>query len=165
MMSMSDRLTGLYNTSGFRDRVGAALRDHEIGAMVYADLNGFKLVNDSLGHAAGDGLLKDIGQALQSVIRGGDIAGRVGGDEFAVFLPDCPEDELSKVVTRLRKAMSRRIPVTRRGDRPSEILTVTPAIGTAVYPDDRETMDDLLHLADARMYADKAAGEARRLGA
>ncbi len=165
MMSMSDRLTGLHNAQGFRDRVSAALPVHECGVLVYADLNGFKMVNDSLGHSAGDDLLQDIGQALQATIRAGDIAGRLGGDEFAVFLPDCPAEELSKVVARLRKAMTRRIPVSRGGGHPAQILSVTPALGTAIYPDDHVGLEDLLHLADARMYAEKSAARQRRGGA
>lgn len=162
LVSMSDSLTGLYNANGFRDRARAAMASHEVGALVYADLNGFKAINDTLGHGAGDNLLQDIGQSLQAAIRGGDLAGRLGGDEFAIYLPNCPSDELPKVVDRLRKAMTRRIPVRRGADEPAMILTVTAAVGAAIYPEDRATLDDLLHLADARMYAEKSGAAAMR---
>jgi diguanylate cyclase (GGDEF)-like protein len=162
LLSMSDRLTGLYNATGFRDRATSALDAHEFGALVYADLNGFKSVNDTLGHNAGDSLLQEIGQSVQEVIRGADLAGRIGGDEFAIFLPNCPAAELSKVVTRLRKAMTRRIPVSMGAGKTAMILSVTPAIGSAVFPEDHSGLDDLLRLADARMYADKAGDRLRR---
>lgn len=162
MMSQSDSLTGLLNAAGFRDHVQHALRTCDFGALVYADLNGFKVVNDTLGHLAGDELMKDIGHALHVTVRKGDIAGRVGGDEFAVFLPDCPAEELLKVIARMRKAMTRRIPVAGQGANTSRLLSVTPAIGSAVFPEDHSGLDDLLRLADARMYADKSGDRLRR---
>lgn len=162
LVSMSDRLTGLYNATGFRDRASAAMTGFEFGALVYADLNGFKAINDTLGHAAGDQLLKDIGHTLQSVIRAGDIAGRLGGDEFGVYLPKCPEKELPKVVARIRQAMTRRFPIRQKGGAAAVILSVTPSLGTAMFPDDRLQLDDLLQLADARMYSEKTEGAMRR---
>ncbi|WP_169052671.1 GGDEF domain-containing protein [Pseudooceanicola onchidii] len=162
LLSMSDRLTGLFNATGFRDRVSAAMEGEKVGALVYADLNGFKMVNDTLGHAAGDEVLKDIGQALRTTIRSGDIAGRMGGDEFAIYLPGCPPDELEKVVERLRVAMSRRIPVSRKLGQTPVVLKITPAIGTASFPEEELALDDLLRRADARMYADKSAAKSPR---
>ena len=165
LLSMTDRLTGLYNATGFRDRASAILGSGRMGALVYADLNGFKTINDTLGHAAGDALLNEIGEAILAAIRSGDLAGRIGGDEFAILLPDCPATELSKVVARLRKAMSRRIPVNRGAEQPALLLSVEAAVGTAVCPDEGTVFDSLMQLADARMYADKASAVGRRQGA
>lgn len=162
MVSMSDRLTGLYNATGFRDRAASALAEQDCGALIYVDLNGFKQVNDVLGHAKGDMVLSDVGQSLQMAVRSGDLVGRLGGDEFAIFLPDCPQDDLPKVVDRLRKSMTRRIPVRAAGDRPAQILFVSPAIGTATFPEEGCDLDQLLELADGRMYEDKSAAARRR---
>ena len=165
LLSMSDRLTGLFNATGFRDRARAALEDSEAGVLIYADLNGFKMINDTLGHAAGDKLLADIGQALSSVFRGGDVVGRLGGDEFAVLLSDCPADEMSNVIERLRKVMTRRIPINFGPERGSKTLWISPAIGAAVYPQEDSDLDKLLQLADARMYADKSKIQEVQAGA
>lgn len=154
-LSMTDRLTGLHNASGFHEAAEAMLRDHEGAALVYADLNGFKMINDTLGHSAGDGLLRDIGQRIMAAIRSSDLAGRMGGDEFAILLPGCPPEELDKVTTRLRSAMQRRFPVERDGDQPTLILAVDAAIGAAMFPNEGATLDELLRLADARMFDDK----------
>lgn len=155
-MSMSDRLTGLFNATGFRDRAVHALKQGKEGVFLYADLNGFKQVNDTLGHARGDDLLKDIGQSLNMAVRSGDLAARIGGDEFAVFLPDCPAQDLPGVVDRLRAAMTRRIPVRGQGETPGRLLAISPAIGTALCPSEGQDLDSLLRLADSRMYGDKA---------
>lgn len=156
LVSMSDRLTGLLNAAGFHDRAAAAITSGSMGTLVYADLNGFKLINDTLGHAAGDKLLAEIGHSLSSVTRAGDVIGRLGGDEFAIYLTNCPTGDLPKVVERLRKVMTRRIPVNFGPKRGAQILSISPAIGTAIYPEEEADLDGLIDLADARMYEDKA---------
>lgn len=154
-LSMTDRMTGLLNATGFRDRVSERLAGQDRATILYADLNGFKSVNDRMGHSAGDKLLHEIAQSLDGAIRNGDIAGRMGGDEFAVYLPGCDVSEDPEFLDRLRKTMSRRFPVlTETGG--TRTLTVQPAIGTASFPQDGKTLTALLECADRRMYADKA---------
>ena len=154
-LSMTDRMTGLLNATGFRDRVSERLAGQASATILYADLNGFKSVNDCMGHSAGDKLLHEIAQSLNATIRNGDIAGRIGGDEFAVYMPGCDLSEDPQGQDRLRKAMSRRFPVL-TGNGGTRILTVQPAIGIARFPKDGATLTALLECADRRMYADKA---------
>jgi len=162
-ISMTDRMTGLLNSTGFRDRASAALSVNNRAVLVYADLNGFKQVNDTLGHAAGDKLLRDMAETLTLATRTTDLVGRVGGDEFAILLTDCSEVDRDTVIRRLQNAMSRRFPVERGADQPVMILRVSAAMGHANYPDEAGDVDSLLILADQRMYANKGDnGRARR---
>ncbi|WP_407494974.1 GGDEF domain-containing protein [Pseudooceanicola sp. MF1-13] len=162
-ISMTDRMTGLLNSTGFRDRVDATLKTCARSVLVYADLNGFKQVNDTLGHAAGDKLLKDMAETLKMATRATDLVGRVGGDEFAILLTECSDADRDTVVRRLQNAMARRFPVDRRDGSPVMILRVSAAMGYATYPDEAGDVDSLLILADSRMYADKnGKGHTRR---
>ncbi len=163
-VSMTDQLTGLLNASGFRDQGAALLRRCEVCAVIYLDLNGFKTINDSLGHEAGDRLLADIATSLREAIRASDLAARLGGDEFALMLPGCPEEETEKVTQRIRDAVRRRFPQDRGPDLPTLILQVDSAVGCARFPEDGRTLDQLIALADGRMYADKSASRLRRAG-
>ncbi|EAQ04102.1 putative membrane protein [Pseudooceanicola batsensis HTCC2597] len=164
-LSMTDRMTGLLNAEGFRERGRAVLKKSAFATLVYADLNGFKSINDTLGHAAGDELLRDIAQSLAVATRLTDLIARMGGDEFAILLPDCGEGDRLRVEERLRRRMERRFPVDGGQGRPTRILAVDAAIGMVSCPEDGRDLDELLALADARMYDDKAARrEGRRSG-
>jgi diguanylate cyclase (GGDEF)-like protein len=163
-LSMTDQLTGLLNAAGFRNQGGALLRHCEACALIYLDLNGFKTINDSLGHDAGDRLLADIACSLKEAIRSSDLVARLGGDEFALMLPGCPEEETEKVIQRIRDAVRRRFPQDRGPDLPTLILQVESAVGCARFPEDGDTLDHLIALADGRMYADKSASRLRRAG-
>lgn len=154
-LSMTDRMTGLLNMTGFRDAASAALDTYGGGVLLYADLNGFKAVNDTLGHAAGDELLRDVAGSLAHVFRASDVIGRLGGDEFAILLAECDASDVEPVTARLRDAMARRFPVDRGPDLPAKVLHVSAAMGHAVYPDDAENLEELIRIADARMYVDK----------
>ena len=155
-----DALTQLPNRNLFWDRLEQALllagrQPHSL-AMLWLDLDGFKAVNDTLGHAAGDELLRQIGQRLQATIRESDTAARMGGDEFAVMLTTMahPQDAggvAQKIITRINQPF-----VLSQG--PAQ---VSASIGIALYPDHASTAKDLAHRADLAMYAAKQAGKNR----
>lgn len=104
-LAMVDPLTGLYNRRAGEQRMAAEIarcsRKGDYLTVLLIDLNKFKQINDTLGHAAGDLVLKEFGAALQRAIRGSDIAVRTGGDEFLVVLPDCRADQVQHVLARL----------------------------------------------------------------
>ena len=149
--ALHDSLTGLANRALFRSRVdhavGAARRTEARAAVLVMDLDGFKEINDSLGHAAGDDLLIELGRRLEAALRTSDTVARLGGDEFGVLLPDAsvPDDVLS-AVERMRAAIEE--PVTVAG----LALSLEASIGIALYPDDGEDVETLLQRADGAMY-------------
>jgi diguanylate cyclase (GGDEF)-like protein len=140
-LASHDSLTGLLNRHAFHETLAGALGGTTPGpAIILADLNGFKQINDHDGHGAGDRLLARIGAALRETIRDGDHAYRVGGDEFAVLLPRADEQEAHAVAARVRRAID-------------EIDARTSAsIGVAVHPVDGADTETLLARADERLY-------------
>jgi diguanylate cyclase (GGDEF)-like protein/PAS domain S-box-containing protein len=107
-----DSLTGLINRREFEERLSQAVRDLEQGrletfTLLYMDLDQFKVVNDTCGHAAGDLLLRQLADVLQQRVRAQDVLARLGGDEFAVLLRDCPVAQASDVAEQLRESVSR----------------------------------------------------------
>ena len=149
--ALHDALTGLANRTLFRDRVDQALRVRRRvrnrAAVLLMDLDGFKEINDSLGHAAGDELLVELGRRLTETLRGSDTVARLGGDEFGVLLPEAavPEDVLT-AVERMRDAIER--PITVQG----LPLSLEASIGIALYPDDGDDVETLVRCADGAMY-------------
>ena len=152
-----DVLTGLPNRVLLDERLDHELqraRRHRLGlALMFIDLDGFKTINDSLGHAAGDQLLQEVGKRLRAAIRDGDTAARLGGDEFVVVMTDLahPEDAAvlaAKLLTLLCE------PVELNGER----VTVSASIGVAVHPQDGTDRGALMMAADSAMYAAKAHG-------
>lgn len=149
-----DELTGLANRALLFDRLESALararRRGEPLALLYLDLDRFKQVNDSLGHAAGDLILRETARRLQQVVRDSDTVARVGGDEFVVLLENIrlPEQVL-RVAEKIHDALSR--PVSLDG----LPLAIVPSIGIARYPEDGEGEAELLKRADEAMYAAK----------
>lgn len=143
-----DPLTGLANRRAFDERLrSAAAQSARYGwtfTLVLMDLNGFKQVNDTLGHPAGDELLRSFGQALLRTLRTGDSAARVGGDEFAVLLGNTGLDALDPFVERLRREL------------PSEPATVGVSVGAATAPAESVDPAELVRIADARLYEQKA---------
>lgn len=150
-----DSLTGLANRSLFRDRVEHALartqRERSEVGVLFLDLDNFKSVNDTLGHAAGDSLLKIVAARLLSATRGCDTVARLGGDEFAVIL-ERVRDEADAVVVAERITSSLRAPIELDS---GNFVHVTSSIGIA-RADVAETVDELLRNADVAMYAAKA---------
>ncbi|MGY1697807.1 diguanylate cyclase domain-containing protein [Geodermatophilus sp. SYSU D00814] len=157
-MAFTDPLTGLPNRRRLEEQVEAAIwearaRGDALGLLV-VDLDGFKAVNDALGHAAGDELLQVVAGRLRERVRRRDLLARLGGDEFLVALPDLrPETaaaEASRVADEL--AASIRRPVALRGTE----VALGASIGVSVCPEDGVVFADLLHRADLRMYDRKA---------
>jgi diguanylate cyclase (GGDEF)-like protein len=155
-----DALTGLSNRRGFDERIAAELsRAARTGAplsLVYMDLDDFKLLNDGAGHLAGDRALEWVGRFLEDTIRTSDVACRIGGDEFAVILPDTDPTGAVLTMDRIRDTLAAHpaAPILPDG-RPLGISQ-----GAATCPDDGTTMAALLARADLRMFDDKAAKRA-----
>lgn len=158
-----DALTGLPNRAAFWDRLEQALtriqRDRHAGAslaVLYIDLDEFKPVNDSLGHSAGDDLLKQAAARMQACLRGSDTVARLGGDEFAVLLPalEQPEDAMA-VAEKIRQTIS--LPFDIAGDS----IRVSSSIGIAVWPEHGASEEELAQSADRAMYRAKVNGRNR----
>jgi diguanylate cyclase (GGDEF)-like protein/PAS domain S-box-containing protein len=152
-----DSLTGLPNRVLFNDRlrqaVAQAKRNHWIVGVLFLDLDRFKLVNDTLGHACGDLLLKQVAERLSACLRPTDTVGRLSGDEFAVILSELAETQnASYVAQKILDALA--APFNLEG---SEVF-VTASIGITLYPSDSDSIDTLVRDADAAMYSAKSAG-------
>jgi diguanylate cyclase (GGDEF)-like protein/PAS domain S-box-containing protein len=150
-----DDLTELPNRAALVGRLDALLAEAAAGqvSVLFIDLDNFKVVNDSLGHAVGDGLLRTIATRLREVMRDSDRLARFGGDEFVVFVDGGVDPAV--VAERLRRAVQR--PVTVEGHE----LVITASIGFAVNSAPGLTADELVRDADAAMYRAKAAGRDR----
>lgn len=147
--SMKDPLTGLHNRRGFEEVITQAIdRCRRYGwafSLVLVDLDGFKSLNDTFGHAAGDAVLETVGDEVSRSLRRGDIAARVGGDEFALVLAGADTDALAALVSRLRSRLSDGAPFG----------PVDFSWGHASAPEDTTDIDELYLLADRRLYEDK----------
>ncbi|WP_194755961.1 diguanylate cyclase domain-containing protein [Aliidiomarina indica] len=157
-----DPLTGLTNRSLFNDRLDIALsaaRRHKSSvALLFIDVNDFKMINDKYGHASGDRVLCAIARRLESCLRKTDTVARMGGDEFTVLLTDIPSDEaLRHVVAQLSESLAE--PLTHEFD---GIAMPSCSIGVARYPQDGEDADTLLSHADTQMYEIKRRRSATR---
>ena len=157
-----DVLTGLENRFLFLDRLGHALtragRGGDPTAVLYLDLDDFKAVNDRLGHAEGDKLLKAVAQRLRAVTRDSDTVARLGGDEFAIIIEETDRVEAEQAAARILATLT---PPFELGDRPIEVRV---SIGIATQSFDGADADELLRRADIAMYAAKAAGGNRHAG-
>lgn len=155
-----DPLTGLPNRALLRDRLKHALaRSERSGnrvALLFLDLDNFKLVNDSLGHEAGDRLLVKVSERLKDSLRPEDTLARFGGDEFVVVLQEIPDEgEAPRVSQRIMEVMRR--PLTVEGRE----LSVTTSIGIALSSSSRDQPETLLRNADTALYKGKARGKGR----
>ena len=159
--ALNDSLTGLPNRTSFFDRVDLALerargRDKAPFAVLFLDLDRFKLINDGYGHQAGDRLLVEIAHRLRRAVRPGDTVARLGGDEFTVLIPDIQgHEEAISVARRIHDALSKPFQV---GDQ--EIFT-TASTGIAISSPRYDNPDEILRDADIAMYHAKAEGRAR----
>jgi diguanylate cyclase (GGDEF)-like protein len=152
-----DALTGLPNRLLFRDRViyalGQARRNHRGIAVLYLDLDHFKLVNDSLGHSLGDGLLTEVAARLQGCIRASDTISRLGGDEFTILLIDTSSSEaIAGVARKILQSLAHPFRVE------GHELFVTASIGISIFPSDGDEVETLLKSADSAMYRAKELG-------
>ena len=158
-LASHDYLTGIPNRMLFSELAGAELsrakRSPNLYALFFIDLDGFKPINDTLGHAVGDLLLKAVAQRLCTSLREYDLVARLGGDEFVVLLSDIKyQSQIADIADKLIKTVG--APYLNLGGH--EVGT-SLSIGIALYPDDGHTVDELLSKADAAMYAAKKAGK------
>lgn len=156
-LAYHDALTGVPNRILFADRLTMALahasrQRHKVG-LVFIDLDHFKSVNDSLGHYAGDGLLRAVARRIQACVREGDTVARLGGDEFALLLPGL-RDAADAVRAADKVLGALRLPFRLE----SRELFITASVGISLYPDDGIDMDALLRNSDLAMYRAKEQG-------
>jgi diguanylate cyclase (GGDEF)-like protein/PAS domain S-box-containing protein len=151
-----DPLTGLLNRTmlarQMQDMLSRARRQHRPVSVMFIDLDGFKQVNDTLGHAVGDSVLVEIAQRLRAAVRSEDALARLGGDEFLVLVEGCDDGGAEAVAQRLLETLSRPIPVEGRE------FELSASIGISVFPDDSADAETLLQQADLAMYRVKGAG-------
>ena len=156
-MAHHDALTGLPNRSLLNDRIDTALRrakrdDHEV-ALVFLDLDHFKNINDSFGHPVGDEVLKQVGARLLECVRGEDTVARLGGDEFIVLMDDLHESaEAEQAAQRILACLIPPISVDQQE------FFVGASLGISVFPQDGETVEELIRNADTAMYQAKHLG-------
>ncbi|MDR1688059.1 MAG: sensor domain-containing diguanylate cyclase [Clostridiales bacterium] len=162
-MAETDSLTGLYNKNATKRHAEAALTQTEEGsvcALIITDIDYFKSVNDTFGHAVGDRVIKDFAKKLKRQFRDVDICGRIGGDEFAVLMRDIPggswlTGKMEKLAQELRFEVS---DGRRKTDEKIKSLNITASIGVACYPQNGMDFDTLYKSADAALYKVKENG-------
>jgi diguanylate cyclase (GGDEF)-like protein len=155
--SRHDQLTGLPNRSVVEERLDEAMRLAERGqtftALLFLDLDGFKSVNDSYSHRVGDAYLVEVAHRFRACLRGGDVIGRIGGDEFLAVLTELDDPGHARIIaSRLVRAMESPFLIEHHQIRGSV------SVGLAVYPSSGQTAISITHLADQAMYAAKRAG-------
>ena len=158
--TLRDPLTGLYNRRGLESRLSdvasASLTfRHPHFTLMLIDLDYFKDINDTHGHAIGDEALNNLAEIVQSHLRDEDIFARVGGDEFVIVLVNIPEDKAPALGERIREAVSH-YPLAKTENREPIYATIT--LGFASYPTDAEDVDDVMEAADQALYQAKEAG-------
>ncbi|WP_188310376.1 GGDEF domain-containing protein [Arenimonas fontis] len=155
--SERDALTGIYNRGALRQRLERLAeetwQDGRPLSLLYFDIDLFKLINDSLGHAVGDECLKAVAAVVGSELRGGDVLGRLGGEEFAVVLPGAKRIHAIAVAERIRQAVQNQCRVV--GE---EVVELTVSLGAAEFLGPQESMDALMDRADRAMYQAKDSG-------
>jgi len=159
-LAFSDHLTGLGNRvkleKMLKTELSRANRNRSMLGILYLDLDGFKLVNDTLGHHTGDLLLQEVAARICNLTRAGDVATRVGGDEFVLVVPDIhhPSDCLH-IAEKILHTIAQDIALQ------DNIVNVSASIGIACYPDDATSYEELLKCADLAMFAAKDGGRSR----
>lgn len=155
--SRTEPLTGLRNRLAFFEQAGIAMslckRNARPVALAYIDLDNFKNVNDLFGHAQGDIVLQSCGAVITESVRATDIAARIGGDEFVIFLPETVADDAVALCTRLLNALE--------GSAEFHAASVTASVGIVIEDPASADIDQLLKHADSRMYQAKRDGKSR----
>jgi diguanylate cyclase (GGDEF)-like protein/PAS domain S-box-containing protein len=155
-----DHLTGLPNRVELMEQLAemiafAQVSDRTFG-VVFMDLDQFKSINDSLGHSAGDRLLKTLASRLSAILRGDEFLARIGGDEFVLLLPGLTPEQAYDTISRFAEAVRRPFDLDDLSD-----YQASASFGVALYPEDGQTTEALLRRADTAMYSAKAAGRDR----
>ena len=158
-LAMHDALTQLPNRTYLMDRLDGVLalarRNQRQAAVLFLDLDKFKIVNDSLGHHVGDDLLREVARRILVTVRESDVVARLGGDEFLIVLSDiASSDDAAAVAAKLIQAVSAECQLEHHQ------VSVSPSIGISVFPTDGATTDELVRHADAAMYHAKESGRA-----
>ncbi|PZA12562.1 bifunctional diguanylate cyclase/phosphodiesterase [Rhodopseudomonas palustris] len=150
-----DMLTGLPNRSRLRDLIAAAISVCPHGrtiALAFLDVDNFKDINDTLGHAAGDEFLIEFARRLRDQVLPGDVVGRLGGDEFVVVLPNREPAEVEPIVARITEALMRPFVLC------NTQVPMSSSVGVSLYPDNASDIDTLINQADTAMYRAKRSG-------
>lgn len=156
-ISEIDPLTGLYRRASFLERVEESDVLHASGgSLFFIDIDRFKVINDTLGHKAGDELLNATAARIRGVLKAGDVAGRIGGDEFAVFSTGMSRDDAKGMATRLAALFEHDFELGGTG------VPVAASLGVACVDDEPVSAPNLMHLADIAMYAAKREGRSVR---
>jgi diguanylate cyclase (GGDEF)-like protein len=155
-MATHDALTGLPNRHSFYEHLHHATKLAEQNntpfAVVFVDLDGFKPINDALGHSVGDAVLKSVARRLEQSVRKHDVISRYGGDEFVLILMHIQKNEVPSVAHKIISTIA--LPYEAGG----KTVSLTSSVGIATYPDSGHTVDELVAHADAAMYRSKRAG-------
>lgn len=134
--------------------LGHAQRNNKLVAVCYLDLDGFKPINDTYGHKAGDKLLLDVAKGMQQATRANDTVARIGGDEFVILLTNLENiDEYKPVLDRLISSINQAVLIDANNQ-----VQVTASIGISIFPVDSENADTLIRFADETMYKSKKSG-------
>jgi diguanylate cyclase (GGDEF)-like protein len=149
-----DSLTGLHNRRGFEEAF--TLITAREGALVYADLDRFKSLNDTLGHPAGDAALVHFARIIREQIRIGDVAGRIGGEEFAVWLPETGLELGARIAERIRVKLG-----NTPWDWQGRSWPLSASFGVAACPETSRSLDNLPAQADSALYMAKRSGRNR----
>lgn len=159
-MASHDPLTHVLNARAYYDacvqQIALSQRNQQPFSVLFVDLDHFKKINDTHGHAAGDEVLRTIAQTLSQHLRNSDLLGRIGGEEFSVFLPNTAQTGALQVAENLRSAIERCRP-----DLGDTVLTITASIGVASSTSGAQSMQQIQQHADAAMYEAKKAGRNR----
>ncbi len=159
--ALTDPMTGLPNARSlqahFEKEMGRAARSDQNLQVLVMDLDGFKAVNDSFGHIAGDEMLREVGRVVREQLRDYDFLARYGGDEFVAIIPDAEQDTVVDLCARIEKAVNElRVPVEG-----GEFARVGVSLGSASYPHNGQTFDQIIVAADKAMYIRKSSRKLR----
>ena len=156
-MATIDSLSGIYNRAEFMDlakrELDRAKMNSEDLSLLIMDVDHFKAINDTFGHGAGDEIIREIGRILKASLRKTDIAGRIGGEEFAVVLRDASLEEAKKVAEKLRGTVA-----GKKVNYMEQEIHFTVSIGVAAIHCNTDDIEDILKVADDALYKAKAEG-------